>query len=106
MEQIQTHWITILTLLVNCGVFKYLYNFLKEYKERDAARDDATRSLLRTEIINICHKAEEKGYLPIYNLENLNDMFRAYKALGGNGAISELYNHVKNYPHNVPDCKK
>lgn len=106
MDQLQTHWITILTLLVNCGVFKYLYNFLKEYKERDAARDDATRSLLRTEIINICHKAEEKGYLPIYNLENLNDMFRAYKALGGNGAIGELYNHVKNFPHNIPDCKK
>lgn len=106
MDQLQTHWITILTLLVNCGVFKYLYNFLKEYKERDAARDDATRSLLRTEIINICHKAEEKGYLPIYNLENLNDMYRAYKALGGNGAIVELYNHVKNFPHNVPDCKK
>lgn len=102
MEVLQQHWVTILTLLIECGVLKYIYNFLKEYKARDAARDNAIRSLLRTEIISICHHTEEKGFLPIYNLENLNDMYKAYQALGGNGAISELYNHIKNYPHNNP----
>lgn len=96
------HWLAILTFLVQCGVFKFLYSFVGEYRKRDKARDNAVRSLLRTEIINICHKTEEKGFLPIYNLENINDMYKAYKALGGNGAIDELYSQTKSYPHNNP----
>ena len=53
-------------------------------------------------LLKITSFAEKKGFLPIYNLENLDDMYHAYKALGGNGAITELYNQVKNYPHNNP----
>lgn len=96
------HWVAVLTFLVQCGVFKFLYSFVSEYRKRDKARDIAIRSLLRSEIINICHKAENKGFLPIYNLENLNDMYKAYKALGGNGAIEDLCNQIKKYPHNNP----
>lgn len=113
MELIKENWVTIITIAIQCGFFKYLYAFLKENKrqekiradelrKREEARDKAIRSLLRSEIIGIYHKAEEKGYLPIYNLENIDDMYYSYKILGGNGAITELYNQVKNYPHNNP----
>lgn len=102
MEFLISHWIAVLTFFIQCGVFKYLYSFIREYRARDAARDTAIRSLLRTEIINICHKTEKEGVLPIYNLENINDMYRAYKALGGNGAIDELFNQTIQYPHNNP----
>lgn len=102
MDFLEEHWVVITSILIECGLVKYLSNFFKTYKAREAARDNAVRSLLRTEIINICHKAENKGFLPIYNLENLNDMYKAYKALGGNGAITDLCNQVKKYPHNNP----
>lgn len=102
MDLLEANWITIVTLIVQCGIVKYLYGFLKDYRARDTARDKAIRSLLRTQIITIYHNAEKKGFLPIYNLENIDDMYTAYKALGGNGAITELYNQVKTYPHNNP----
>lgn len=102
MEFLNSNLVVVLTFLIQCGVFKYMYSFIKEYRARDAARDTAIRSLLRTEIINICHKTEKDGVLPIYNLENINDMYRAYKALGGNGAIDELFHQVIQYPHNNP----
>ena len=113
MEFITNPWFTILSLILQCGILKFLYEYLKDNKRREQAReaeerrkreahDIAIRSLLRTQIITIYHSAEKKGFLPIYNLENIDDMYRAYKTLGGNGAITELYNQVKNYPHNNP----
>ena len=113
MDFLMAHWLAILTFLIQCGFFKYLYAFLKQNKRQEKARaeelrklekarDQAIRCLLRSEIIGIYHKAEEKGFLPIYNLENLNDMYKSYKSLGGNGAIKDLYYQVKNYPHNNP----
>lgn len=113
MEFIASPWFTVLSLVLQCGVLKFLYEYLKEYKRQEEAKKEeerkkqeaweiAIRSLLRSEIIGIYHNAEKKGFLPIYNLENLDDMYHAYKALGGNGAITELYNQVKNYPHNNP----
>lgn len=113
MDFLQQYWSAILMFIFQSGFLTFAYKFYKKWREqmaaeeaeirkREEARDIATRSLLRTEIIGIYHKAEEKGFLPIYNLENLDDMYHAYKALGGNGAITELYNQVKNYPHNNP----
>jgi len=102
VDFLEEHWVVIISILIECGLVKYLSNFFKKYKIRETARDEAIRSLLRTEIINICHRAEEKGFLPIYNLENINDMYKAYKVLGGNGAITDLYQQVKSYPHNNP----
>lgn len=99
MDFFSEHWIAVLTFLIQCGVFKFLYSFIHEYRALNTARDNAVRSLLRSQIINIYHKAEKDGFLPIYNLENLNDMYKAYKALGGNGAIEQLYNQIKNYSH-------
>lgn len=113
MEFITSPWFTVLSLFLQCGILKFLHEYLKENKRREEAQKEderkkqeawevAIRSLLRSQIITIYHNAEKKGFLPIYNLENLDDMYHAYKALDGNGAITELYNQVKNYPHNNP----
>lgn len=102
MEFVLDHWLAVLTFLIQCGVFKFLYSFIQEYRALNAARDNAVRSLLRSQIITIYHKAEKEGFLPIYNLENVNDMFKAYKTLGGNGAIENLYNQLKTYSHRNP----
>ena len=91
MEYIQTHIGTIVSLLLQSGLLGILWKMYGKYRadieernKKEVARDDAIRSLLRTEIISINHKSEEKGFIPIYNLENIMDMYRSYKALGGN----------------------
>lgn len=102
MEFLESNWGTILGLLVNIGILKYILISLKEkfddYQARAEARDDATKSLCRTEIISICHKAQKDGYIQYYNLENLTLLFKAYKALGGNGAAEKMYNKTISLP--------
>ena len=112
MEYIQTHIGTIVSLLLQSGLLGILWKMYGKYRadieernKKEVARDDAIRSLLRTEIISINHKSEEKGFIPIYNLENITDMYRSYKALGGNGAITEIYNKVLQLPQNPPDVE-
>lgn len=99
MEFLLNHWLEIVLAALQCGILKFLADLLKERKSRNEAFDIGVRSLLRTSIISIYHKAERDGVLPVYALENLDDMYHAYKALGGNGAITQLYNQIKSYPH-------
>jgi hypothetical protein len=49
------------------------------------------------------HNAEKEGFLPIWALENLTDMYNTYKALGGNGAITGLYNKTIQLPQRKED---
>lgn len=106
MEQfIAQHWAEIVIIIVQCGILKVGYALLQKYLHRTEVRDDAIRSLLRTEIISICYKSLEQGYIAIYNLENLIDMYKSYKALGGNGAITQIYEQTTKLPHSVPEKK-
>lgn len=91
-------WLTIITLAIQAGILKSAYKLYKNFTEKENNRDSAIRGLLRVEIINICHKAEKDGFLPIWALENLTDMYNTYKALGGNGAIGGLYNKTIRLP--------
>ena len=104
MEQfVAQHWAEIIIIAVQCGILKIGYTVLQKYLQRTEARDDAIRSLLRTEIISICYKSLEQGYIAIYNLENLIDMYKSYKALGGNGAITQIYEQTTRLPHSAPE---
>lgn len=102
MEFLESNWGAILGLLVNIGVLKYVLIILKnkfdDYQKRAEARDDATKSLCRTQIISICHKAQREGHIAYYNLENLTLLYKSYKALGGNGAAEKMYNKTINLP--------
>lgn len=45
---------------------------------------------------------EEKRYCPISARENLEDMYEAYKALGGNGTVTALMNQLRMLPTEPP----
>lgn len=48
--------------------------------------------LLRQAIISECKKADEQGFIYLYDEENLRAMFQSYSDLGGNGSIEDLVN--------------
>lgn len=106
MELLEKHWFDIAVILLQCGVLKIAYAYVKNFVKKQDARDDAVRSLLRTEIINVCHKSMENGYIAIYNLENVIDMYKSYKALDGNGAIDTIYEQAIELPHSLPEWEK
>ena len=99
----------IVNLIVSAGVLKYGLNWIKEYRlheklkaEQRISEKDSINSaiccLLRTEIISICHKTEKDQYLPVWQMENLTNMYNAYKALGGNGVAKKLYEKAIKFP--------
>lgn len=95
MDFLEENWFTIVGIAIQCGLLKIAFSYIKKYVDkyinRAEARDTATRSLCRTEIIALCHKALKEGYIAYYNLENLEQLHASYRALGGNGAIEKIY---------------
>lgn len=71
---------------------------LAEQKQREDAVGFGVQALLRDRIIQAYNHYTEKGYCPIYGLENVEEMYRQYHALGGNGTITELVERVKELP--------
>lgn len=68
---------------------------LRQTKKADAdkkeqAISDGVQSLLRIQLIEYHDKYMRQDSIPTYAYENWDDMFGAYKALGGNGAISRM----------------
>lgn len=53
------------------------------------------RSLLRKEIIDEYNHYMDIGYIPIYALENVVEMYKAYHRLGGNGACTKIVEELK-----------
>ena len=56
------------------------------------------RALLRNEIISGYNHYMAKKYIPIYAMENIGEMYKAYHRLGGNGTITKLVEELKKLP--------
>lgn len=95
---IQQIW-SIISLILQCGVIKYVYSMYSDKKQKTSARDEALKCLLRTGIYGIYHKGEKDGFIRLYALENATMMYNAYHALGGNGAVTTVYNEILEMPH-------
>lgn len=65
-------------------------------------RDDAVRmglqALLRDRIYQAHAHYHEKGVYPIYARENVEEMYRWYHALGGNGTVTNLVREMDKLP--------
>ncbi len=70
-----------------CGTF---VKRAKKAKDEDTAIKAGLVALLRTHIIQECDKCTDRGYVHLYNLENVNDMYEVYHSLGGNGTITSM----------------
>ena len=55
---------------------------------------DGQKCQLRTAMLNIYHKNKNEKMLRQYEAENFVLMYQAYKAMGGNSFIDEIYEHV------------
>lgn len=56
------------------------------------------KALLRDRILNQFNKYEPQGFIPIYARENIEEMYKEYKNLGGNGAIDHLVQKLHGLP--------
>ena len=66
----------------------------KETEERQEAISNGVLSLLRIQLIEYHDKYMSRPVIPVYVFENWDDMFTAYRALGGNGSIKKMNDDI------------
>lgn len=62
------------------------------------------RALLRAEIIRVYNKYhDDKKYCPIYVKQSIEDIYKQYHALKGNGVGTKLYEEIMSLPTEPPE---
>lgn len=67
-------------------------------KQDMTAVKEGLLSILRDNIITMHERQSEQIGIPIYMRDALEHSYRAYKALGGNGTVTALYNELMGLP--------
>ena len=106
MEQIinyvSANWViwlfAVFTAVMGWG-YRQIAKGLRDERQRNAAVAEGVRALLRDRIIQAYnHYYSDYGYCPIYALENIEEMYNQYHALGGNGKITKLVEQLRTLP--------
>lgn len=97
--------VTIITSVISClisfflgGGLTWSIARLKGGVKREKALEDGLKSLLRGKLIDYHDKYTERGYCPIYAKESARRSYEAYRDLGGNGVITQLYEALMALP--------
>lgn len=99
------YWVEALFGLTLAGfgiLFKTMYKKIKDTQSELVASKYGIRGILRDRIIQMYNYHSNKGYCPIYELENALSMYKEYKALGGNGTIEGLIQDLQKLPKHSP----
>lgn len=89
--------LTIVSFSVT-GVLGFMIARLKEYKNRDKTQEEALKCLLRSSITSKYYVYSELGEIPYYEKENINYLFKQYKAMEGNSYVKEIVMEMNNLP--------
>lgn len=73
----------------------YMVWLLKQQKKDKDANSKGTMLLLRVQLIEYHDKYMEIGEIPSYAYDIFVEMYNAYRALGGNGMVTKMYNEIQ-----------
>ncbi|WP_333603531.1 hypothetical protein [Lactobacillus acetotolerans] len=68
--------------------------YIRHKKEQQDAMKNGVLAMLHHELYVECSTYINQGYITTSKLDDLNYIFRSYKALGGNGTGEILYNRA------------
>ena len=97
IELLYTYWRESLFALLSALVSWMGKNLISYKKDLDHTKH-GVKALLRDRIIGNYNSYMEKGCMPIYASENIEQMYQEYKALGGNGLVDGLMNRIRQLP--------
>lgn len=98
MQFITEYWIEWLFGLVTAALAAGYRNLSKKYKAqkvRSQAVEEGVLALLHDRLYQACTHYIQDGKIDVDALKNVEYLYKAYHALGGNGTGTELYNRVK-----------
>ena len=89
-EFVIKYWLEVLFAAV-VAAFGAAYRSLTKRLKAKSAEDTA----IHDRLYNECTAWILRGYITVEALKNIEYLYSAYHALGGNGTGTELYNRVK-----------
>lgn len=83
--------VAVLSFVGSATVF--VVKFILEFKKQR----DGQKCLLRAEMLKIYYRYKDQKEIRQYELQNFILMYQAYKAIGGNSFIDEVYEAVTSW---------
>ena len=74
---------------------------LKALKKKNKAIEEGLVALLRNELVRRYREYEQKGEVSILDKENMEEMFKQYENLGGNGTVKKLMEELFKLPTKI-----
>lgn len=105
-------WTTIASCVLGSGtttvIVRHLLDWLEETKSREEtpevkARNCISRHSALSLLKTVHHDAVERGWMPLDDLDEAQEIYNAYHTLGGNGAGTRIIHDLQtmdNYPPN------
>lgn len=78
--------------------YKRLAAKIKTQEEERKAIKDGMLAILHDRLYQTCTHCIAQGWIDMDGLKNLEYIYKAYHALGGNGTGTELYTRAKSLP--------
>lgn len=95
----QQMMITIITsVLASSGLWAFIQNIIIKRQQSKSAIAIALQCLLRDRIMQAEKFYKKQGYCDPDDKTNLEHMYSAYKALGGNDVAHKAYDNIVNLP--------
>lgn len=93
-EWVKEYWIKALFGgVISC--FGLLLAWIKKKFKRQVVLELGIQALLRNDIRQAYKECVNKGYCSLDDMENIQDMYDSYHALGGNGSVTRLIEKLK-----------
>lgn len=72
--------------------------WVKAIGKQGVATRNGVRCLLYVEIKKLYYQVKDMQYCPLYILEDAEDLYKEYKSLKGNGAITSIIEEMRKMP--------
>lgn len=79
----------------------FLMSNFKKNRTKEKAIEEGVQALLRNELVRRYREYEIKGELSILDKENIEEMFKQYENLGGNGTVKQLMTELMHLPTKI-----
>lgn len=98
MGTIEKYWVQEVLAAIS-GAVAWLGRKVHRWKQEQDLVKQGVLAILHDRLYQACQYYLRKGYCSIDDRDNLEYMFRPYRALGGNGTGEELYNRCLALPY-------
>lgn len=91
-------WVCGLVAAILAGAWAWMLRKLKHYKQEQDALRTGVVAMLHDRLYSHCMYYIEKGYADTEDRDNVEQLYKAYHQLGGNGTGTDLYNRFRELP--------